>query len=159
MFQILGKYTRMSSDSMSPFWWGHDSVVRKRLRSGTEIVNATRRFYPMRFPFPPADVVEFFRLYYGPVNRAFAALDFGRQAKLRAELDRLWTDHNHNSYETTEVDAEYLDVIARRSVISRQVLLREGRQRARQIIPSAVLSLDSREAGEHPVEAVQTNSR
>ncbi len=30
----------------------------------------------------PADVVEFFRLYFGPPQRAFAALDAGAQAAL-----------------------------------------------------------------------------
>ena len=35
----------------------------------------TRRHYTFTYPFPPAEVVEFFRQYYGPTNRAFASLD------------------------------------------------------------------------------------
>ena len=35
----------------------------------------TRRHYSFTYPFPPAEVVEFFRQYYGPTNRAFASLD------------------------------------------------------------------------------------
>ena len=46
----------------------------------------TRRQYSFNYPFPPAEVVEFFRQYYGPTNRAFASLDESDARKLRAEL-------------------------------------------------------------------------
>jgi SAM-dependent methyltransferase len=120
MFEILARHARIGHSKASPFRWGDDVVVRERLRSGVESVRTIRRFYPMRFPFPPADVVEFFRLYYGPVNRAFAALDFGGQAKLRGDLDRLWTHYNRDGSGITDVDAEYLEVVAVRADVIAQ---------------------------------------
>jgi hypothetical protein len=42
----------------------------------------------------PADTVEFYRLYYGPINRAFAALEPDRQTPLRADLEQLWSQAN-----------------------------------------------------------------
>jgi predicted Zn-dependent peptidase len=76
----------------------------------------TRALYRFDYPFGPADVVEFFRQYYGPATRAFAALGDTEQAALRAELVELWSAHN-TSTETkrTIVDAEYLDVVATRA--------------------------------------------
>jgi hypothetical protein len=69
----------------------------------------------MRFPFPPAETVEFFRKYYGPTNSAFDSLTSERQAALRRDLVELQTSHNTASVPgTTEVAAEYLEVIATR---------------------------------------------
>jgi len=62
----------ISSNPLSP--------VRDRLDEGIADLRLTRKIYPMKYPFPPAEVVEFFRTYYGPSNRAFAALDPDKQA-------------------------------------------------------------------------------
>lgn len=65
----------------------------------------------------PADVVEFWRLYYGPTQRAFEALaaDAAKQAALRSALTQLWTTHNRAPEGGTRVESEYLDVRALRS--------------------------------------------
>ena len=68
-----------------------------------------------KLPFPPADVVEFFRMYYGPTQRAFGALDENAQSALRKDLEQLWSDNNKATDGTTHVDAEYLEVLATRS--------------------------------------------
>jgi hypothetical protein len=70
---------------------------------------------PFDYPFPPAGVVESFRLYYGPTRRAFEALDDAGQAALRNDLERLWTEHNQATGKTIFVEGEYLEVIATRS--------------------------------------------
>jgi hypothetical protein len=58
-------------------------------------------------------VVEHFRTYYGPTNRAFAALDAAGQAEgLRGDLERLWTEHNSATDGTTRIESEYLEVVA-----------------------------------------------
>ena len=67
------------------------------------------------YPFPPAEVVEFFGQYYGPTNRAFASLDESAARKLREELEALWSAHNRAGDELTEVQAEYLAVVATRA--------------------------------------------
>lgn len=55
--------------------------------------------------------------YYRPTNRAFEALaaDPARQAALRAELERLWSEHNQAAGGSTRVESEYLGVIATRT--------------------------------------------
>jgi predicted Zn-dependent peptidase len=59
-----------------------------------------------------ADVVEFFRQYYGPTNCAFASLGESDAKKLRAHLEALWSAHNRGRNELTVVASEYLEVIA-----------------------------------------------
>jgi hypothetical protein len=75
----------------------------------------TRRHYNFTYPFPPAEVVEFFRQYYGPTNRAFASLDETAGQQLREELEELWSAHNRGGDELTVVSSEYLEVIAVRA--------------------------------------------
>jgi hypothetical protein len=59
--------------------------------------------------------VEFFRSYYGPTQRAFAALDEAGQNALREDLVRLWSENNQADDGTTHVKGEYLEVIATRA--------------------------------------------
>ena len=70
--------------------------------------------YRFEYPFPPTSVVDFFQTNYGPMTRAFASLDANGQATLRNELVDLWSDHNAAARGATQVDAEYLEVIATR---------------------------------------------
>jgi SAM-dependent methyltransferase len=99
----------------SPMGWGDEATVRARLRDGFTDVRLTRRIALMRYPLSPADTVEFFRQYYGPTLRAFASLDPAAQAALRRDLVELESVNNIAEIAgTTEVAAEYLEVVARR---------------------------------------------
>ena len=115
MFKIIGKYVPPSPLMESPLKWGVEETVRSRLREGAGQVTAVKRLYPMRYPFPPAEVVEFFFQYYGPAVRALAALPADGQQALRQELEQMWTDNNLAGAGATHIDAEYLEVIALRT--------------------------------------------
>jgi len=96
----------------APVLWGDESVVRERFGTGVSDLQLTRVDYRFNYPFGPAEVVEFFRKYYGPTTRAFAALGETDRVTLRAELVDLWTSHNLASEPgRTTVDAEYLAVV------------------------------------------------
>ena len=95
--------------------WGDEETVRERLRDGIADLQMTRRLCQFRFPFPPAEVVEFFRTYFGPTQRAFDSLDEAGQAALRSDLERLWVANNQATDGTTQTEGEYLEVIARRA--------------------------------------------
>jgi len=75
MFTIMLKHVLSLPLMVSPVKWGDETTVRERFGSGISKLDITRRLYPMRYPLPPAEVVEFFRTYYKPTYRAFAALD------------------------------------------------------------------------------------
>lgn len=100
----------------SPMGWGHEATVRSRLAHGFTNLRFTRRIALMRYPFPPAQTVEFFRQYYGPTQQAFASLGATAQAALRHDLVELQTTYNiAKAAGTTEVAAEYLEVAATRN--------------------------------------------
>ena len=115
MFKISGKHVPPPPNMPSPLKWGDDETVRERLRDGVADLQLTRRMCAFIYPFPPAEVVESFRTYYGPTQRAFDALDTNGQAVLRNDLERLWAEHNQATDNTTHVEGEYLEVIATRN--------------------------------------------
>ena len=115
MFKITASHLAPPPGMPSPVLWGDEAVVRERLSRNISDLRLTRRLMTFRFPVGPADVVEAFRLYYGPTQRAFEALDPNSQIALRRDLEKLWTDHNKETDGTTRVESEYLEVVAIRS--------------------------------------------
>ncbi len=112
MFKTIGKHVPPPPLMPSPLLWGNEATVRERLRDGVAELHLTKRQHPFRYPFPPSEVVEHFRTYYGPTNRAFAALDAAGQDALRHDLEQLWTEHNRDADGTTRMESEYLEVVA-----------------------------------------------
>ncbi|HJT86556.1 MAG TPA: methyltransferase domain-containing protein [Bryobacteraceae bacterium] len=111
MFKTIAKHIAPSG-MPSPVLWGDEPTVRERLRNGIASLDCSRHLYELSYPFPPADVVEFFRANYGPMTRAFASLGEEARLQLRGELIELWSRHNRAADGTTRVDAEYLQVVA-----------------------------------------------
>ena len=114
MFKTFSKFIAPSG-MPSPVLWGDEAVVRQRLGHGALKLTMSRRQYTFTYPFPPSEVVEFFRQHYGPTNVAFASLDENKAKSLRQELEALWNSHNRGGAEFTVVPAEYLEVIAVRA--------------------------------------------
>ena len=100
----------------STMLWGDEPTVRERLKAFAE-VRCARRIARMSHPFSPDQTVEFFRQYYGPTQKAFAALDEPHQQALRADLVAFQTQHNTaGNPNHTESLAEYLEVVATRGL-------------------------------------------
>jgi len=95
----------------SPLLWGVDDAVRVRLGGGLSSLTLTRRLMTFEFPFAPDQVVNEFRLWYGPTLRAFAALEEEDRNSLRLDLERLWWENNRATDGTTRVESEYLEAV------------------------------------------------
>ena len=115
MFKAVGARVPPPASMPSPLLWGVDEKVRERFGDGVSKVETTPRNVAFAFPFSPAEVVEHFRIYYGPTHKAFGALDENGQAALRKDLEDLWAKNNQATDGTTSVDAEYLEVVATRA--------------------------------------------
>jgi SAM-dependent methyltransferase len=115
MFRTVGRHVPPPPGVAPPAQWGDESIVRQRLRDGIAELKTTRRTCQIKYPFGPAEVVELFRTYFGPVNRAFAALDEDKQRDLRRDLEQVWSSNNRATDGTVYVDGEYLEVIATRA--------------------------------------------
>lgn len=113
MFKTIAKHIAPSG-MPSPVLWGDEATVRERMWKGLCDLKVAKRLYHFNYPFPPSDVVEFFRANYGPMSRAFDSLPTEGKHALRSELVDLWSANNRGEGDHTEVLAEYLEVIATR---------------------------------------------
>jgi SAM-dependent methyltransferase len=114
IFKITGRHVA-PPPMPSPLLWGDEAAVGERLRDGFTNLQFMQRDIIMAFPMTPPDAVEYFRAWYGPTQRAFAALDEAGQSALRRDLEQLWTEHNSATDGTTRILADYLEVRATRA--------------------------------------------
>ena len=112
MFKIHGKHVPPPAIMAPPLKWGDEATIRERFKDGLSHLKISRRIYPFNYPFPTSEVVEFFRKYYGPSYKAFAALDPEKQSALQGDLEQLWMEHNSATDGTTSIGSEYLEVVA-----------------------------------------------
>ena len=115
MFKTTAAHFPLPPGMKSPVLWGVDEIVRERFAEGISKIDTRLQNIHFAFPFSPAEVVEHFRLYYGPTQKAFGALDEKAQAALRKDLEELWAANNQATDGTTVVDGEYLEVVAHRA--------------------------------------------
>jgi SAM-dependent methyltransferase len=111
-FKLSAQHVPPPPDIPAPVLWGDEGVARQRLGVAAKKISCTRRTGDMKFPFPPVEVVQLFRKYFGPTQVAFSKLDTGGQAALAADLEGLWKHYNRATDGTTNVPYEYLEVHA-----------------------------------------------
>ena len=112
MFKTNAKHVPPPPGMPSPILWGTEDKVRERLADGISDLKMIRRKITFTYPFPPAEVVEHFRKYFGPTQKAFESLQPDGQTALRADLEALWSANNLATDGTTLVESEYLEVYA-----------------------------------------------
>ncbi len=72
----------------SPMLWGTEDHLRDLFGDAVESLDVTERTFTFRFP-SAEHFVTFFRLWYGPTLKAFAALDDAGREALEADLIEL----------------------------------------------------------------------
>jgi hypothetical protein len=97
-----------------PSLWGTEERLRELFGGGVSSLRVTRRTY--NFRYPSADhYVGWFREYYGPTVRAFAALEPEGQEALASDLRELVESRNVSGDGTMVVPSDYLEAVAIRS--------------------------------------------
>lgn len=111
MFKILGKYLPPSG-APSPMRWGTRVGLRELIGPNYSIWTETRRF---NFRYrSPEHFLAVFTTFYGPMLKAFAALDAKKQEELSADLLTLIARMNKASDGTMVVASEYLEAVITR---------------------------------------------
>lgn len=96
----------------SPLLWADSDWLRERFSDREWELTTTARTLTFQYPYTPAGTAELFRGAYGPTIRTFEALDEDRRASFAADLAAHWSADQRENASGTEVDAEYLEVIA-----------------------------------------------
>ncbi len=107
LFKVLAGYIPPVPGVKSPMLWGTEERLRE-LFPGRRI-EATRKQYVFRYR-SARHWLDTFRTYYGPMNKAFAALDASKQAALAENLVELATSLNRGG-DSMVVESEYLEAV------------------------------------------------
>ena len=113
LFRTLGRYMPPPAGVQSPALWGTRDRIDALFGAGASSIATEKRHFVFRYR-SPAHFVRIFRDYYGPVLKAFAALDEKSGAAFEADLLALIGSLNEADDGTMVVPSEYLEVIVRR---------------------------------------------
>ena len=86
MFKMIGRYIRRAPGVKPPSLWGTEERLRELFGSRDRALQAPRRNFVFRYR-SPKHWLDTFRTYYGPVHKAFAALEAGSRRAGRGPLD------------------------------------------------------------------------
>ena len=115
MFKTVGKHLPPPAGMPSPLLWGDEKTVRERLGDGVSSIKFETRSILFTFPFGVEETIQYWREFYGPTHKAFAALDEQGKAALRRDLEQLWAENNLASDGSTRVRSEYMEIKAIRN--------------------------------------------
>jgi len=113
MFKTMGKHVAPPAGVKPPPLWGNPARLSELFDPQQASVGWAKRDYVFRYR-SPAHWVEVFRTWYGPVLKAFAALDAGKQAALESDLLALAGQFNRSGDGTMVVPSEYLEIVIKR---------------------------------------------
>jgi ubiquinone/menaquinone biosynthesis C-methylase UbiE len=108
LFKTIGKHVPPPTGIKSPATWGTETRLAELFPR--DEVEASRQIFNFRYK-SPAHWLQVFKSFYGPMNRAFAALDAAKQAELQTDVIALLDRMNRAGSETLIVPSEYLEVV------------------------------------------------
>jgi ubiquinone/menaquinone biosynthesis C-methylase UbiE len=109
LFKTMGKYIPPAPGTKSPALWGSKAHL-DTLFGAQATVAAQSRSFVFRYK-SPRHWVEIFRTYYGPVAKAFEALDAEPREALQADIYALIDKFNRADDGTLVVPGEYLEAV------------------------------------------------
>jgi ubiquinone/menaquinone biosynthesis C-methylase UbiE len=110
VFKTLGQYLPPPAGARSPALWGTRSRINEMFETAAASIKAERRHFTFRY-HSPDHFVQIFRSYYGPMLKAFAALDETNREGLNHDLLALIGRLNIATDGTMIVPSEYLEVV------------------------------------------------
>ena len=113
LFKTIGKYIPPAPGVKSPALWGHEGHLATLFDAKASIAADAKNFV-FRYKSPD-HWVEIFRTYYGPVVKAFAALDATSGHALQGDLYALIDEFNIARDGTLVIPSTYLEVVITKS--------------------------------------------
>ncbi|HWJ95843.1 MAG TPA: class I SAM-dependent methyltransferase [Telluria sp.] len=110
VFKTIGAHLPPPAGVRSPALWGTEEHLRNLFGDAVGNLQAERKTFNFRYASPD-HFVQVFRDFYGPTNRAFAALDPAGQQALDRDLHALLDRFNVAGAHSLVVPSEYLEVV------------------------------------------------
>ena len=110
LFKLIGKYLPPAAGVKSPALWGTEARLRELFGDRLDTIAIERRDFIFRY-HSAAHWLEVFRTFYGPMHKAFGALDAAKQEALAADLIALAVRFNRATDGTLVAPSEYIEVV------------------------------------------------
>jgi SAM-dependent methyltransferase len=111
LLRLVGRYVPPPFGLQSPVLWGKREHLVELFGEGISSLEVRRREFNFRYA-SATHFIEIFRAYYGPITKAFAALDDAGQAALTKDLEALLAEHDRGGGHSLVVPGDYLEVVA-----------------------------------------------
>jgi ubiquinone/menaquinone biosynthesis C-methylase UbiE len=108
LLRVIGKHAPPPAGLQSPLAWGTEAHLSELF--GGALMKVTRRQFNFRYA-SPEHWLQVFRDFYGPVMKAFAALDLQGQMDLERAMLDLLRRSNTAGAASLVVPSEYLEVV------------------------------------------------
>jgi ubiquinone/menaquinone biosynthesis C-methylase UbiE len=110
LFKTLGKYLPPPAGAKSPLLWGTRGRLTEMFGPAATSIRTEPRNFNFRYR-SPEHFLDVFKTYYGPMLKAFAALDEAGQQGLRNDVLALIAAMNRAEDGTMIVASEYLEIV------------------------------------------------
>jgi ubiquinone/menaquinone biosynthesis C-methylase UbiE len=110
LFKTLGKYLPPPAGAKSPALWGTRARITEMFGTTAASIEANSRNFMFRYR-SPEHFLDVFKTYYGPMLKAFAALDEAGRRGLSNDLLGLIGRMNRAQDGTMVVASEYLEIV------------------------------------------------
>ena len=110
IFKTIGKYLPPAAGLKSPALWGTEPRLRELFGDRIGEISVESKTFMLRY-HNAAHWLEVFRTFYGPMNKAFAALDKEKQQSLADDLTALADRFNVATDGTLVAPSEYIEVV------------------------------------------------
>lgn len=110
LFETVARFVPPPPGLRSPMAWGSETRLVELFGPGAAAIRTERKICTFRYA-SAEHWIDFFRSYYGPMHRAFAALDEEGQDALVEALTALAETSNRSARGTLVVPGEYLEVV------------------------------------------------
>jgi SAM-dependent methyltransferase len=110
LFKTVGRYVPPPAGLKSPVLWGTEDHLRALFGDQAGQFDIERKYFNFRYA-SAGHWLEVFRNYYGPVHKAFAALDADGQLALEKDILALLDQFNRAGSSSLVVPSEYLEVV------------------------------------------------
>lgn len=111
IFRTMGRHVPPPPGLRPPSQWGTQERLAELIGDSVSSLTVERRMFTFRFRTPD-DFADFFRAHYGPVLKAFAALEEPDRKALRDDLVALAASYDRSAGASVAIPSEYLEVVA-----------------------------------------------
>jgi ubiquinone/menaquinone biosynthesis C-methylase UbiE len=113
LFKTIGKHVPPPAGLASPSLWGKRARIAELFEAQASSITAEERTFVFRYR-SPEHWLDLFKNYYGPVLKAFAALQPSGQSSLEDDLISLIARRNRARDGSMVVPSEYLEIVITR---------------------------------------------